>query len=502
MDRCNERKVRRGFTLVELLAVILVLALILVLVSFMMGNIFGNVLSKIDNATKNVIVDAAEEYVLEYRKKTDSWKENVDSNGNITFCVSLNSLLETGYYDYDDEYVVDNKDKLFVSVLIDDKKVFKYDLIDDSDVDGVCGYTLSDSSLNRHDGKIDIMDDNNENSIGNLEYQISEIDGKKYDVDINFLAELGVETVERTVPVYVAIILDNSGSMVGTAWNNARTAAIQLSETIINDLDDSQVALIQYNEEPKLSRKFEDKVLAKTDFINPSGNTNVSGGIDLTSSLYNSLDIPDNAMLYTILLYDGEPKQYSYLLNKNTNKKIYNSNSSNWELYYGNFLSAYYGVNDSYNLLYDSYSSISYVINAGNYLMNNINSKLITIGYDFSGSTDLKKVSTQDNEFCANSDYGENIYRYEERTLNDIDMKTPNLTYPFVYNATDGSISSSNVGVRTESYGYYELDLTGYKSTDEFELEFDYTMTTNSTRDYFFVRIDEKEERSERLLKK
>lgn len=493
IDKIMKKK-KYGYTLVELLAVIAVVSIILSITIYFMGNIFDSVADKIDKTTKNMILDAANEYVIEYRNK-GQWKENVSDEGNVTFCVSLNSLLETGYYDTDDEYVIKNKDKLLVSVIMNSKKVSKYSLIDVDDAIGICNYSISDSELNRVNGKIDIMDDSNENSIGNLEYQINNVKGKKYDVDINFLAELGIETIERTVPVYVAIVLDNSGSMVGTAWNNAKEAAIKLSETIINELDDSQVALIQYNEKPVLSRKFENKVLINADFFGPIGNTNVSGGIDLTSSLYKDLDVPDNAMFYTILLYDGEPKQYSYLKTKTGNSSYSNSNKS---IYYDNFLSAYYNLNDTYNLLYGNSTSSSYVSNAGNYLMENINSKLIVIGYDFNNnSSDLKRVSTQDNEFCVNSHYDEKIYRYEERNMHDIDIKTHNLSYPFVYNKDDGSISSSNVGVGTESYAYYELDLTGYKSTDELELEFDYTMTTSSTMDYFFVRIDEKPERSD-----
>ena len=482
---------KSGFTLIELLAVIVVLVLIFSITFFFSGNIFGGVADKVDKTTKKMILDATNEYVLEYRNK-DWWKEDINGSGDITFCVSLESLLETGYYDSDDKYVLENKDKLLVSAVIDSKKVIKYDLIDYNDAKDKCNYSFNESLLDKDNGKIDIIGDNNEDSIGSLEYNVDKIDNNNYDVNIDFLVELGIDVVEKAAPVYVAIILDNSGSMVGNAWNNARAAAIKLSDTIINSLDNSYVALVQYNDVPKLARDFDNKVLSNNDFFPALGSTNVSGGIDLTSSLFNNLDLPKTAMLYTILLYDGEPTHYSYLYNTSNKKNLYNSSTT---LYYDNFLTAFNGANKSYDLLYTNSTSISYVKNAGSYLINDVESKLITIGYNFSSSSDLKKVSSLDNKFCANSDYADKIYRDEDRDLT-VDMQTQQLSYPFVYNASDGTISSSNTDVGTESYGYYELDLTSYKETNEVEVEFDFSLDYYNSSNYLYVEISQSNDRN------
>ena len=509
-DLINKKNGKRGFTLIELMAILIILALIVMLSSTVINNIFDDVEKRVDKTTKNVIISAANDYVHEYRNK-NGWKENVANNGDITFCVSMNSLLDTGYYDYDDEYIIKNKDKLFVSVLINNNKVFNYDLIGLDDVYDQCMYTLSDSNLNRTDGQINIKDDNDDKSIGSLGYKIDEIDSKNYDVDIDFLAELGIDTVEMTVPVYVAIVLDNSGSMYEDSWGNAKDAAIQLSNTIINDLADSQVALIQYNDTPVLSRNFENKSLNNNDFIYPHGGTNVSGSIDLVSSLYKNLDIPDYAMLYTILLYDGEPNYVSYLT-YDKNKRLYNL-SSNWELYYDNFLSAFNGINSSYKYAYNYYSnnisgglsSYDFIMFASDYLKSkNINSKLISIGYNFDKIDErtikLKEISSIDNKFCVNSDYMAEVNKVVDTNLisiDSIDMKTHQITYPFAFNVTDKSISSLNKGLMTESYGYYELDLIEYKSTDEIELKIDYSISSTRYRDYLLIIIDETENRSE-----
>lgn len=460
----------------------------------------GDVTSKIDDATKKIIKNAANEYVIEFRNSNSDWKENIDESGEINFCVSLQSLIDKGYYDDKDEYVRENKDKILVSVKMNTSKVLDFNIIENNDenINNYCIYNKSNSDLDNRVGDITIRDDNDEEDIGKLSYKVNKIDGKNYDVDINFSTTLSIETVERTVPVYVVVVLDNSGSMSGTAWNNARTAAISLSNTIINKLDEANIALVQFNEEPILSRKFENKVLENSNFIYPSGNTNVSGGLDLSASLYKELeDIPDNSMLYTILLYDGEPKQVSYLLNSN-GESLYNNLSSK---YYDNFLSAYNKQNSNYSLGYSNNTNISYIQNAANYLKNTINSKLITIGYDFSGSNSLKEISSMDNDLCENSDYSVNYYKYNEITMDDIDMKTSDLTYPFKYNDSDGSLVSTNVGQGTESYGVYELDLSNYSSTDEFEVEFDFTINYpngnryGTTWNYLKIVIDEKEER-------
>lgn len=172
------KKRKYGFTLIELLATIVIISLILGILSFFIGNVFGGVTDKIDKATKNMILDAVNEYVLEYRNNTSGWKENVANDGTITFCVSLNSLIESGYYDSDDEYVMDNRDKIVVSATINSNKVSSYKLFDYDKTDGVCDYFLAKSEIDKYKEEIDIKDD--VNSLGRLEYHINVIDNNTY----------------------------------------------------------------------------------------------------------------------------------------------------------------------------------------------------------------------------------------------------------------------------------------------------------------------------------
>ena len=291
------KKGRQGFTLIELLAVVLIMSLIVGIVAI------SNAVSvkklaeiKIDKAEQNLILSATKGFVLEYRNKKDTWKENVDSEGNVSFCISLNSLIETGYYKNAAEYVIDNANNMYVHASANENKVFKYNVISTKEeIFDKCGYTIFDSDLTNDKGDVNITDDTGNKNVGNLTYTVEQNQDKtnNYEVNIKFLAELGTEDIVINAPVYVAIVLDNSGSMMPagdlTNWNKAKEAAISLSNTIINDLNDSYVALVQYNEHPTLVRGFEDAVLTGDMFLSPSGNTNVSGSLDLVSVLYKDL---------------------------------------------------------------------------------------------------------------------------------------------------------------------------------------------------------------------
>ena len=105
VDSClfdkNMKKKFKGFTLIELLAVILILALIFIFVIFSFGSVFSGVNDKISKTEKKVILTAAKNYALEYRG-SDTWVEEIDKNtGNVSFCVSLESLINYGYFKND-----------------------------------------------------------------------------------------------------------------------------------------------------------------------------------------------------------------------------------------------------------------------------------------------------------------------------------------------------------------------------------------------------------------
>lgn len=496
-------KQRKGFTLIELLAVVAIISLIFTIAIYFFANSMQTAKDKLNDVQKNLIITAAKDYVDEFRNKKDNWLENVNNNGEISFCISVASLVNYGFFKSDNKFIIENKDKLLVSVTIDSSKVYNYKIINNTkkDINAACLYSDINGTLTKLSGTIDIFN-SIENKVGSLNYEIVQNNNTEYTINTNLNAELGSEEMEVDAPVYVALILDNSGSMIGDSWTNAKNASIELSKTIINNIDNSKVALIQYGDSPKLARNFQNEPLTSASFIPGYGGTNVSGSLDLAASLYKELKVPSYAKLYTILLYDGAVNTYSYLYGNK--QSVY---SSTPKLYYDNFLSAFNGTNNTYRHIYNTIINYAgttlarYTIDSANYLKNTINSKLITIGYNFSDNTtlgtEMKEVSSIDNEFCNNSNYEK--AKEETSTTNimpNVELKTHQVTYPFTYNSTNKSINSTNNGVRTESYEAYELDLTNYKTTDELELAIDYTFNSSSYRDFFQLTIDDSPNRS------
>lgn len=489
---------KKGFTLIELLATIVIVALVFIITGVLIFN-RKDVVDRLDAAQKKLILNSASDFVNEFRNRKDNWIENVSDDG-ASFCISLNSLIDLGFFkSSSDEYIMENKDKLLVSVKVDTNQVYSYDIINnlEDEINASCLYENIDSFLSGTNDSVDIKNDNDA-VIGKLDYDVTKISNTKYDVKTGLNLNLSSDIIEVDAPVYVAIVLDNSGSMIGDAWDKAKEASIKLSETIVGNITNSKVALIQYGDSPKLVRNFEHKVLDEGIFFEAVGGTNVSGSLDLVASLYKELDIPSYAKLYTILLYDGEVDYYSYL--KKGNTTISNSNTS---LYYNNFLSAFNGTNSNYLYNYSPSGNygLDYSVISSDYLKDTIKSTLITIGYNFNESNSsiekMKKISSLDNSFCEDSDYEEEITETSDvNILSDVELKTHQITYPFEYNEENGSISSTSTEFMTESYEVYELDLKGYGSNEKIEVSIDYSIKSNSMRDYLEIIINNSKDRT------
>ena len=83
------KKNKKGFTLVELLGVIIILALIFALALPSVINILRKAEIKIDDATKKVIVDATEDYL----------SKNTNIINNDYYCIKILDLIENGFID-------------------------------------------------------------------------------------------------------------------------------------------------------------------------------------------------------------------------------------------------------------------------------------------------------------------------------------------------------------------------------------------------------------------
>ena len=87
LNECH--KIKNGFTLIEILAVVVIIGLIFVLVIPKVANSLRNKKSDVDQTTTNIVISAAKLYVMDNTSKF----ERVD--GNIS-CMPVSQLVKKG----------------------------------------------------------------------------------------------------------------------------------------------------------------------------------------------------------------------------------------------------------------------------------------------------------------------------------------------------------------------------------------------------------------------
>src|SRR5574344_431145 len=80
-------KNRRGFTLVEMLGVLIILIMVFMIVFPSLTKVIKDTNEKIDSATVTIIEEATAAYLLE---KSDVYPKDNDN----TYCITLNDLIE------------------------------------------------------------------------------------------------------------------------------------------------------------------------------------------------------------------------------------------------------------------------------------------------------------------------------------------------------------------------------------------------------------------------
>ena len=118
---------KKGFTLIEILGVIIILSLIIALV-------FPNILGGMKNADKEItesqkkLLDNAVDLYLD-----DNYNTKKDQSGTV-YCVSISELIDKGYISK--EEVSDNKDKNYKIELVDENDEIKVEreIIDSNQV--------------------------------------------------------------------------------------------------------------------------------------------------------------------------------------------------------------------------------------------------------------------------------------------------------------------------------------------------------------------------------
>lgn len=374
------KRINKGFTLIELIITIALISLTFILVYISVNTIINTSSNKKEELNKELILKAGEEYAMEYKNR-NNFSKYTSSEGITNFCISINTLLKYGIYN-NEEIIKEYIDKY--AIYVEGKnEVYSYKLIELNDINNKCIGTKYISQL-KDDNSSNIINvhekgnNNDDITILDMEYDFNIIENKKYVLELNLKKYANIEHKELTLPVYVVLVLDKSGSMNNTKYSSAKQASIKLSEKLLDNFGiNANIALIQFSDNAVLKRNFQSNILLDNNFDSPSGLTNVANSLNLANNLFLNLNKTlnneyDNTLKYTILLYDGSPT--------------------------------------------DSFDDIK---NASDVLKNTYNSKLITIGYEFYGNNKLKEISSLDNNLCTNSNYLN--YCYYESTSSNID---------------------------------------------------------------------------------
>ena len=114
----------KGFTLIEILAVVTIIGLIFILVIPKITTSLKNKKGDVDKTTENLVLSATKLYVSDHSSKFEK------TDGNIS-CMPLHQLVKKGYLDGPVKNVTDDKDITNgKSVRITYDKGFKYELVD------------------------------------------------------------------------------------------------------------------------------------------------------------------------------------------------------------------------------------------------------------------------------------------------------------------------------------------------------------------------------------
>lgn len=115
---------KKGFTLIEVLAVVTIIGLIFILIIPKITTSLKNKKSDVDATTNNLIITAAKNYIADNKTKFDK----VDNN---TYCLPLTTLIKKDYLDSPVKNVTDDLDITnSKSVKIIYNKGFKYEIVD------------------------------------------------------------------------------------------------------------------------------------------------------------------------------------------------------------------------------------------------------------------------------------------------------------------------------------------------------------------------------------
>lgn len=239
----KNKKLKGGFTLVEVLTVIAIIAIVIVIALIT----FNSKISKSKEVTSSLaeknIMDVSLDYIKEFGESLQNWKYEYDEGGNPNtnskyYCVTVGELINKGYFD--DSILDDNiKFNNYVRLLKDDvKKTYDVSKLITPGVN-------DDVSLACDIYKVTFLDkDNNIIKIGDKEYQIEVPSGYKLsDSDfpnINSSSKYYSFQVGDSNFVYNGKWADDElGSIIDTGYVVERDMVLKIKYSLASGIGDA-----------------------------------------------------------------------------------------------------------------------------------------------------------------------------------------------------------------------------------------------------------------------
>lgn len=398
-----------GFSLLELLAVLVIISIVFFIGIYMYNGVISSSRNEIDEQSKDMLMDAVDVYIEEFRG-SENWKEGNDVDEQVSFCVSISNLINTGYYKGDENIISEWKDKYLVKVVVDRDGIYNYELINSSD-SYVCEVNVDTIEMVNQIGNYKFVDEDSE--VATLDYTVTKKDELVYTIDNVIKANI-LPKIEVELKSYITLVLDRSGSMK-KYLDEEEGAAISLVDSIVSassngGLDKAQVALVEYATKPYLSRNFSHAVLNKNVF-HETKDSKIGSGTNtpyaVTYAMMLNEKLPNDGKKFIILLYDGEPYGSMYYTSNSKKYWPYDSkvNTGINSTFFKNFKTKFENGNIKTKNFEKKADAFLHFNASVNYLLNNTDITLIVVGFRNKFDDKYKVLSSSDNELCADSGY-------------------------------------------------------------------------------------------------
>ncbi len=435
---------QKGFTLFELLAVIVVLSILTSIALWSYVSLKDETEDQVTEIQNNMLLVAAENYYKEFYNAS-AWKSYVNSNDKNISCVDINSMINKGLFGSNEESIENLKDSYAVMVTNDDTGVPSYKVVNRSE----CYYLQRDSvgSNNSSGSSGDVTD------VGdyNLSQSITEGENGEYYLHLSFKMKiLSIEEVQKNV--YVVYVMDRSGSMSGSDYTNAKSAAITSSNYVIDNILGAQIALVTFESKSSVARGFSNTPLTSSLFPSTGNNTYYNYAFEDALELFNGVN-DDNAIFFTIFLSDGIPSSNNY----STQLSKLKEKSSIFTISYGSNISVLKNIASKPEYFYESGTDLNQITS----VFEDISHTITEIYSDISSANihiDFSDAFSEMYDSAGNLIEGNNVS--QNINLSDYASGTEEieLTYDYVIHINYDDIGCDDGN--TCSYTYYIGDIS------------------------------------------